>query len=71
MTEEELAQIEARGVVMGLKLIALVLVASLAVVWGDQIIVTFYVLDATRVLPFWQVLATLGLVGLVLAYRPS
>ena len=54
-----------------MKLMALALVVFFAVAYGDQIIVTFYVLDAARVLPFWQVLAALGLAGLVLAYRPS
>ena len=51
--------------------LALVAIAVLAVAYGGQIIVTLYVLDATRVLPFWQVLAAIGLAGLVLAYRPS
>lgn len=52
---------------LALALIALAIFA----VYGDQIVVTFYVLDATRVLPFWQVAAVLGLAGIILAYRPS
>ena len=51
--------------------LALLALVPLAVAYGGQIVVTLYVLDATRVLPFWQVLAVLGLAGLVLAYRPS
>jgi hypothetical protein len=52
-----------------LAIVALTLAAiAFTIACGGQIIAALYVLVATRVLPFWQVAAVLGLAVLVLAW---